>query len=134
MQERTIRRSKQRDCIYEYLTETTAHPSAEMVYESLKPQMPALSLGTVYRNLKLLEDLGKIQRVTTHKNMERYDARMDDHAHFVCNHCGKVFDLDRIHRGQIQKACGLSNDMMVSHMKVTFEGTCSACAKEDISA
>ena len=75
------RYSHQREQIYNYLLHTCEHPSAETIYASLKPQIPDLSLGTVYRNLKLLEELGKVRRVTSFQGSERYDAICGDHAH-----------------------------------------------------
>ena len=49
--EATTKRFRKREAILACLRDTTAHPSAEWVYEQLKPQIPDLSLGTVYRNL-----------------------------------------------------------------------------------
>ena len=54
------RYSRQRELIYEALRQTEQHPTAEMIYQWLKPANPSLSLGTVYRNLALLSDLGEI--------------------------------------------------------------------------
>ena len=57
------RYSRQRELIYQALCQTDEHPTAEMVYRWLKPENPALSLGTVYRNLNLLADEGVIRRM-----------------------------------------------------------------------
>ena len=57
------RYSRQRELIFEALKHTTEHPTAEMVYQWLKPENPNLSLGTVYRNLNLLADEGRITRM-----------------------------------------------------------------------
>ena len=91
--EKKLRHSHQRDMIYNYMLATKEHPSAEMIYEDLKKIEPNLSLGTVYRNLKLLEELGMVRKVTNVNNVERYDAMTYDHIHFVCDECGSVFDL-----------------------------------------
>ena len=69
-----IRHSDVRDRIYEYLCGTKAHPSANTIYNDLKPSIPKLSLGTVYTNLKLFEELGQVIRVANVKGFERYDA------------------------------------------------------------
>ena len=53
--EKKLRHSHQREMIYNYLLNTEGHPSADMVYDALREEIPNLSLGTVYRNLKLLE-------------------------------------------------------------------------------
>ena len=77
--EKKLRHSHQRDMIYNYLLSTKEHPSAEMIYDELRRIEPTLSLGTVYRNLKLLEDLGMVKKVTSVNNVERYDAMTSDH-------------------------------------------------------
>ena len=86
------RYSRQRELIYEALMHTDQHPTAEMVYQWLKPTNPNLSLGTVYRNLNLLVDEGAAVRMAF--PVERYDANVEPHPHFRCEVCGGVFDLD----------------------------------------
>ena len=86
--EKKLRHSHQRERIYQYLCASMEHPSAEMIYDALRCEIQGLSLGTVYRNLKLLEGLGKVRRVASYQNSERYDACCGDHAHFVCSQCG----------------------------------------------
>lgn len=59
----------------------------------MKPKYPDLSLGTVYRNLKLLESNGAVRSVTVVDGCERYDARVSPHSHFVCRECGRIIDV-----------------------------------------
>ena len=59
-----IKRSRQREAIRQCLTGRYDHPTAETVYMSIKDEFPNISLGTVYRNLSLLSDLGEIQKIT----------------------------------------------------------------------
>ena len=66
------RTSKKRSAIYEALCNTTAHPSAEQLYSQLKPEIPDLSLGTVYRNLNVLMQDGLIITVGHVNGEERY--------------------------------------------------------------
>lgn len=86
--------SKKRTAILEALAAVTEHPTAEMLYNSLKPHYPELSLGTVYRNLSVLEQEGLVVSVAHVDGQERYDARTSPHAHFVCKRCFRVLDLD----------------------------------------
>ena len=51
--ETATRYSPKREAILKCLRSTTCHPSAEWVYTQLKPQIPDLSLATVYRNCLL---------------------------------------------------------------------------------
>lgn len=89
----TRRTSKKRQSIYDALCGTIAHPSAEQLYAQLKPEIPDLSLGTVYRNLNVLIEDGLITSVGNVKGEERYDANISEHSHFICTNCGKVFDV-----------------------------------------
>ncbi len=90
---RTQNYSRKRQAIYELLLSTKEHPSAEWIYNSLKSDYPDLSLGTVYRNLKLLEENGTVKSVAVVDGRERYDALMSPHSHFVCSKCGRVIDV-----------------------------------------
>lgn len=85
--------SKKRQAIYDYLCSVTDHPTAETVYAALKPDIPELSLGTVYRNLAVLTEEGQIISVGKVDGQERYDARTEPHAHFVCRGCRSVLDV-----------------------------------------
>ena len=127
--EKKLRHSHQRERIYEYLAQSCEHPSAEMVYNDLRPEIPGLSLGTVYRNLKLLEELGKIRRVTSYQGTERYDAICGDHAHFLCQRCGMLQDLSCADSLQIRQAIHLKGGYTVSKLDITITGICPNCAE-----
>ena len=86
--------SGKRQAIYDFLSETKEHPSAEWVYNALKPRYPRLSLGTVYRNLQRFEAEGKAVSLTVVNGQERFDGDTTEHAHFICDTCGNVVDLN----------------------------------------
>ena len=119
------RYSRQRELIYEALMHTDQHPTAEMVYQWLKPTNPNLSLGTVYRNLNLLVDEGAAGRMAF--PVERYDANVEPHPHFRCEVCGGVFDLDLPYdKGLDEKALLASGHDIRSH-ELIFYGVCVNC-------
>ena len=124
---KTLRYSRQRERIYEYLIATDAHPTAEMIHSDLRKDSPELSLGTVYRNLRLLEELGQIRRVTTHDGNERYDAICEDHAHFICRSCGTIQDLPGIDPDRIRDGLGLEDGYQISNLDMLLRGTCPVC-------
>lgn len=71
----TVRKhSRKRDAILACLRSTTCHPTAEWVYQQLKPAIPDLSLGTVYRNLSMFKDEGLVISVGTVGGLERFDG------------------------------------------------------------
>ena len=95
----TIRkRSRKRDAILACVRATTCHPSAEWVYQRLKPTIPDLSLGTVYRNLSMFKDEGLVISVGTVGGLERFDGNTKPHTHFVCTRCSAVLGGRRHHR------------------------------------
>ena len=75
------------------MTQGGGHPTAEELYQRLKPDNPALSLATVYRNLRQLEACGRLRRVAVPDGSDRYDGRLDPHEHMICETCGRAVDL-----------------------------------------
>ena len=88
-----IRKSKQRDAILTYLKGRIDHPSAELIYEAVKKDIPNISLGTVYRNLALLDELGEIRTLYVDGGADHFDADMTPHDHFICRKCKRIQDV-----------------------------------------
>jgi Fe2+ or Zn2+ uptake regulation protein len=88
------RHTKQRQAILDVLRRSRSHPTADMVYEEVKKLIPALSKGTVYRNLKVLLEEGEISELALSGTMSRYEGNGKDHYHFICERCGKIIDLE----------------------------------------
>jgi Fur family peroxide stress response transcriptional regulator len=90
----TVRKhSAKRDAILEVLRETTVHPGAQWVYDRLKPAIPDLSLGTVYRNLNLFRQEGLALSLGVVNGEERFDGITEPHPHLICGACGAVEDI-----------------------------------------
>ncbi len=90
---KTIKYSRQRESIMNYLMSRTDHPTADMIYSAIREVYPKISLGTVYRNLTLLADQGEIIELSCGEGCDRFDARTMPHYHFICRKCGSVTDL-----------------------------------------
>jgi len=120
-------RSKQRDAILHCIQSTTCHPTADWVYKTLKPEMPELSLGTVYRNLNILRQEGDIQSVGFNGGMEHFDGDVHPHAHFFCSGCGCVTDLMDV---PIPPAPETQSGI-ISATSLSFHGTCRTCLAEE---
>ena len=119
------RYSRQRELIYEALRQTEQHPTAEMIYQWLKPANPSLSLGTVYRNLNLLADEGAIRRMAF--PVERYDAKTIPRPHFCCDQCGAVYDLHLPYDAELDRQALLASGHDVTGHEVVFHGICTKC-------
>ena len=79
-----LKHSKQRDSIKEFLKGRKDHPTAAVVYENVRKTIPNISLGTVYRNLTLLADIGEISRIHVGDGVDHFDADISPHYHFIC--------------------------------------------------
>ena len=127
----TRRRSRKRDAILECLRNTKTHPSAEWIYEQLKPSHPDLSLGTVYRNLALFRQEGTVVSITSYNGRERLDAHTAPHAHFLCESCGSLIDVDVSYKdlsAQFKQQHGLE----IQRCELLFKGLCPSCKTKNI--
>ena len=122
--------SKKRQAILDYLRHTAAHPSAETVYTALKPSIPELSLGTVYRNLQVLVYEGLVRIVCTVDGQARYDARTEAHVHCVCRSCRRVIDAESISEGELFSALSFESGFVPEGFDLTVNGLCSRCASK----
>lgn len=128
------RQSKIRQAIYEAVTKHPIHPTAEWIYRLLKPQHPSLSLGTVYRNLGILEEQGKIRRIASQGTADHFDGDLQPHFHARCRVCGELRDVflpyDKGMDRQAQQATGF----WIEEHSVVFSGVCPACRKKEKDA
>ena len=94
---------------------------------------PNISLGTVYRNLSLLADLGEIQKLSSFGGADRFDARTTPHCHFMCTRCGRVMDVFSEHIDRsLEDIAADFKDGQISDYKARFFGICNDClSKED---
>lgn len=90
----TLKYSRQREAIKSFLANNYEHPTAETVYLHVKSEFPNISLGTVYRNLNLLTDMGLALKITMPDGSDRFDGHVHPHNHFTCKCCGSVTDIE----------------------------------------
>ena len=115
--------SRKREAILALLRSTDTHPSAQWIYEKLKPEFPDLSLGTVYRNLAAFLDAGEVCAVGEVNGQARFDGDTSEHVHFICDRCGGVFDLPELTPPVTDAPAGYT----VRRTELTFRGVCPKC-------
>ena len=126
--ERAGNYSRQREAVLNVLRSTTTHPSAEWVCGQLKKDFPRLSLATVYRNLRVLVRQGQAVSVGVIGGQERFDARVEPHAHLVCSRCGAVVDVfDGGYSAAILDRLSAESGCRIARAEVLFRGLCSDC-------
>ncbi len=122
------KRFRKRDAILQELRGTKEHPSAEMLFQMLKPVIPDLSMGTVYRNLNLFKEQGLAISVATVKGVERFDGNTAPHIHFICDGCGAVIDLEAMEiPGTLAQTAGACCGGEVTGCSLSFNGKCRVC-------
>lgn len=122
-----LKYSRQREIIKEFLQKRKDHPTADTVYENVRMQSPNISLGTVYRNLSLLADLGEIKRLRLGDGTDHFDADVSPHYHFICNGCGCVRDLQMDGIESILEDARLHFEGRITGHMTYFYGYCSKC-------
>jgi len=125
-----IKATHQRTEIFRELAQTKEHPDAETVYRKVKRRIPAISLDTVYRNLKTLEEQGLILQIGITEHRMRFDADLSPHHHFVCKSCGRIqdfgsADLDGFTPPQAVRRMG-----NVDSIHIELRGVCRSCQQE----
>lgn len=126
MMTRVTRTTEQRKAIFTILQGDPSHPTAEAIYLRVKQQMPHISLGTVYRNLKILADQRLITEIPVAEGPARYDFRTDRHYHFICDKCGRAHDLE------LPLPTSLTQNLQrsgytVRTQQILFYGLCPPC-------
>ena len=125
-----LKYSRQREVIKECLINRYDHPTADMVYMDVRETFPNISLGTVYRNLQLLTDLGEIQKLNVGDGVDHFDAKTFPHYHFICKECGSVIDLQMENIDTIKDIAGVNFDGQIAGHITYFYGIFGNCCKK----
>lgn len=124
-----MRYSTQREAILAYVKGSLEHPTADMVYEAVKKDIPSISLGTVYRNLSQLVSEHEIIELDAADKKAHYDGNTDGHLHFLCKSCGTIIDLD--YRPEPPEELTRLGHRVLSGTTVYY-GICSQCLNRAI--
>ena len=129
LQSHNIKPSVQRIAIMSYLMEHCTHPTVDEIYTALSPSIPTLSKTTVYNTLKLLSEQGAAQTLTIDERNTCYDSDTSPHGHFLCKHCGKIYDMAS---DNIKKTIDMDMDgHEVQEVHYYYKGICKHCMEEE---
>lgn len=121
------RLTKQRQMILDAVRSRCDHPSADQIYDQVHAVDPNISLGTVYRNLAVLAETGEIMAIKL-PGADRFDLNTEGHSHFVCEKCGKFFDIPVAYDSKLDIKAAAGGFIVHSHQTI-FKGICPECAK-----
>lgn len=119
--------SYQREGILKDVQSRMDHPTANMVYESVRKEQPNISLGTVYRNLNVLVEHGLISKISTGIGPDHFDGHMKPHHHFICNACGDVIDMEYEPELDVVGEASKNFSGSIEAYELQFSGTCAKC-------
>jgi len=120
----------QRTAVYKALIETNKHPSAETVFRKVRDVIPNISLDTVNRTLLTLSEIGAAFIVEGSGDPKRFDANLENHQHFKCVKCKRIFDFHHEPFDNIAVPSGITKKFIVLRKTVYLEGICSLCRKK----
>ena len=120
-----MRYSYQRDIILKSICSMKTHPVAEEVYSMVKPHIPKISMGTIYRNLAQLVYHSMILQLNI-DGVFHYDGNINIHQHFLCNKCQTIFDCEMPVENMADNVIGLDN-FDIQGCQILFSGQCQEC-------
>ncbi len=128
------RNTIQKQLVLEAVAQLHNHPTAEQVYAQVVKAHPTISKATVYRNLASLSEDGRLRHLPMPAGADRFDHRLDGHAHIECTVCGRLDDVEFSAGAQggalaaldifAEQATGYTQEQHT----VLFTGVCPACA------
>lgn len=126
MESAGLRLTAQRREVLRLLREECDHPTADELFLHARGRLPDVSLATVYNTLEALVRCGVVRQVKLDRVAIRYCPNMREHAHFYCEDCGRVFDVD-IESGALASACHLPRHLEAARVDVAMRGHCRGC-------
>lgn len=127
-----LKYSRQRESIKRFLVSRYDHPTADTVYLHVREEFPNISLGTVYRNLALLTDLGEIIKITT-DGPDRFDGHVEPHSHFFCRSCHSLLDIHMENEAAVDQQAQNAFPGIIEGHSIQYFGLCPECVEKQTS-
>jgi Fur family peroxide stress response transcriptional regulator len=106
------------------------HPTAEMIFQSVRRQLPTISCNTIYKTLETLYDHGLIIKVNPLHEVARYDGHTEPHAHLVCRQCHYIGDIPWNALRSLNLPTEALAGFQVEYPALTLWGLCPQCQAE----
>jgi Fe2+ or Zn2+ uptake regulation protein len=129
LRDRGLRLTGPRHAVLEVVQGAESHPTAEEVHRIVRRRLPGVSLGTIYRNLRLLVDAGLLKELPG--PYARFDANTRAHHHFMCERCERIIDVDTAlaepHARALSASVTSRTGLSVTHHRIELFGRCREC-------
>lgn len=121
----------QRTTIMSALAGRKDHPTADQIYEEVKPQLAGVSRTTVYRVLETFVAHGLAQKIGSSEAKARFDADVRRHHHLECLRCGAILDLPYQTSYDIPLPESPDDQFQVLDYSIQFRGVCARCRESE---
>jgi len=121
------RNTIQKELVLNAVLEMHRHVTAEEVYNFIKNEYPTIGKGTVYRNLSILVDEGKIRKVEITGGADCFDFMLKKHYHVKCIKCARVFDVDMDEIKELESFIHDKQGFEFLDYDILFKGICREC-------
>ncbi len=124
-----LKLTPQRIAIVRELADDLSHPTAQALFERLRPAYPTMSFATVYSTLDVLVDHGLAGSLNADEGSRavRFDPNVEPHHHAICDTCGTVIDIPRVDREVAAPAAHDVEGFRVLREERTYRGLCHHC-------
>ena len=126
LRERNFKVTVPRIKILKYLLKNRVHPTADLIYQEVKKELPKISYATIYNNLNYFIEKDLLKRIRIHKDYDIFDIDTSIHSHFVCSKCSKIYDIPF----NIRKPKKIKGHL-INDISINFSGICKTCLKEN---
>ncbi|MEG0913564.1 MAG: transcriptional repressor [Oscillospiraceae bacterium] len=121
------RSTSQKRLIMSIMEDNYNHPTADEIYEQARRTDPHISRGTIYRNLNILSDSGAIRKLAMPEGPDHFDCNMNDHYHFLCRCCNRVFDTEIEYKKELNCSPPGLQGFKTEWHRLVMVGLCSEC-------
>lgn len=126
-----LRLTPQRAAVCGLLAASDNHPTAQMIFDQLRPEYPSLSLTTVYNTLEALVRLGAVNVLNNVGDVPtRYDANTAPHAHLLCIQCQRLVDFASPHVAALDAEAAAQSRYQLLGSYLLYYGLCPNCQEE----
>lgn len=123
------RHTIQRSLVLATVNKLKCHATADEIYDEIKKNYPSMSRATVYRNLRVLSEMGEIRKMEIPGGADRFDHLCHDHCHVKCERCGRVFDVDMDFVSDLERGIRDAHGFAFTGYDILFRGICPDCQK-----
>jgi Fur family peroxide stress response transcriptional regulator len=110
--------------------EQAGHATNLMILENLQKQFPGLSATTVHRATARMAARGELAVAPPDEcGSMRYDARLDEHDHFLCQECDGMKDIKIAE--QLRPLIEAQLDNCTISGRLAISGVCNRCKKKE---